>query len=167
MSTLIIYGGSTNKKSTTLEILTYLKSNISATLITLSNHNISYFDYEHKNKNDDFQHIAQLMLSADTVIFATPVYWYAMSAQLKTFFDRLNDLITIHKDWGRKLKGKQTILIATGYQPQLPEGFNVPFKKTSEYFGMNYLGEIYISSASYSHQDNLKILTKTLKILKI
>jgi multimeric flavodoxin WrbA len=29
------------------------------------------------------------VLTADAVIFATPLYWYGMSGQLKTFFDRI------------------------------------------------------------------------------
>ncbi len=31
----------------------------------------------------------QDVLSADGLILATPIYWYGMSAQLKTFFDRM------------------------------------------------------------------------------
>ena len=40
-------------------------------------------------KNDDMQQICESILNADVIVFATPVYFYTMSAQLKTLIDRL------------------------------------------------------------------------------
>jgi multimeric flavodoxin WrbA len=68
-----------------------------------------------------------------------------MSSQMKTFFDRTSDLITIRKDLGRGLEGKETFLVSTGTQASLPEGFEVPLKRTSEYFNMKYRGHLYLS----------------------
>ena len=42
--------------------------------------------------NDDANEIAQKMKNADVVVFATPVYYYSISGQLKTLFDRANQL---------------------------------------------------------------------------
>lgn len=67
------------------------------------------------------------MLHDDKIIFATPVYWYSMSGLMKTFFDRLTDLVTIQKSVGRKLKGKETFLFAVGTDDLLPAGFTIPF----------------------------------------
>jgi len=40
--------------------------------------------------NDNFATLLQdKFLKADAVIFATPLYWYGISGQLKTFFDRI------------------------------------------------------------------------------
>jgi multimeric flavodoxin WrbA len=66
-----------------------------------------------------------------------------MSALMKTFFDRFSDLITYRKTTGRQLKGKSTLLIAVGADQYLPDGYEIPFKSTSEYLDMNYLGHIY------------------------
>ena len=33
--------------------------------------------------------ILDKMLSADTIVFATPIYFYAMAGQMKTFIDRI------------------------------------------------------------------------------
>ena len=41
------------------------------------------------------------MIGAFTIIFVTPVYWYAMSGRMKVFFDRWTDLLKIDKDTGR------------------------------------------------------------------
>ena len=41
---------------------------------------------------DDAASIAQQMLTADTLVFATPVYYYGMCGQMKTMLDRANPL---------------------------------------------------------------------------
>ena len=45
--------------------------------------------------------------NADVLVFATPVYYYAVSGQLKTFLDRLNPL------YPRENKFKEVYLLAT------------------------------------------------------
>lgn len=42
--------------------------------------------------HDDADTIAQKMLIADVVVFATPIYYYEMSGQMKTMLDRANPL---------------------------------------------------------------------------
>ncbi|MDA5312487.1 flavodoxin family protein, partial [Vibrio cholerae] len=71
------------------------------TLFDLSDYAISFYDYEHMNRNDDFIHLINKLAEFDHLVFASPVYWYSMSAQLKVFFDRLSDLLTIEKELGR------------------------------------------------------------------
>lgn len=41
---------------------------------------------------DDADIIAQKMLTADVLVFATPIYFYEMSGQMKTMLDRSNPL---------------------------------------------------------------------------
>lgn len=43
---------------------------------------------------DDASLIAQKALNADVLVFATPVYYYGMSGQLKTLLDRCNPLFS-------------------------------------------------------------------------
>lgn len=42
--------------------------------------------------HDDADIIAQKMLTADVLVFATPVYYYGMCGQMKTMLDRANPL---------------------------------------------------------------------------
>ena len=86
------------------------------------------------------------MIAADHIIFASPVYWYAMSGHMKVFFDRFTDLLGTFKVKGKALEGKTTELFSTGSSPSLPEGFEIPFKLTSEYFNMSFRGSNYIST---------------------
>ncbi len=43
---------------------------------------------------DDADTIREKMLNADVVVFATPVYYYGISGQLKTLLDRCNPLFS-------------------------------------------------------------------------
>lgn len=42
--------------------------------------------------NDDMNGLYDSIQNADVLVFATPIYFYEMSGQLKTFLDRLNPL---------------------------------------------------------------------------
>ncbi len=42
--------------------------------------------------HDDADIIAQKMKEADVLVFATPIYYYEMSGQMKTMLDRANPL---------------------------------------------------------------------------
>lgn len=57
--------------------------------------------------NDGMNALYSKFQNADVLVFATPVYYYAVSGQLKTFLDRLNPLYT------RKNKFKEVYLLAT------------------------------------------------------
>jgi NAD(P)H-dependent FMN reductase len=125
-------------------VLVILGSSRNYELIDLHQKHIEYYSYDRHLKNeDDFLPIAQAMLNHDVIVFATPVYWYTMSGQMKVFLDRLTELTDIHKPIGKALKGKKTYLIACGGSPSLPEGFELPFKGTSEYFDMEFIQTLY------------------------
>ena len=62
-------------------------------LAILSEHHIGGYDYAHSHVDDDFVTIVDKILMAKTIVFVTPVYWYAMSGPMKIFFDRLTDLL--------------------------------------------------------------------------
>lgn len=42
--------------------------------------------------NDDANIITEKMMYADVIVFATPIYYYEMSGQMKTILDRANSL---------------------------------------------------------------------------
>lgn len=44
--------------------------------------------------HDDADTIAQKMLTSDVLVFATPIYYYGLSGQMKTMLDRANPLFS-------------------------------------------------------------------------
>ena len=137
---MIFLSASSRPNGHTHKITEFLATQFEAPLIDLSAKDISYYDYKHANEHDDFLGIAQQMTAHEVIVLATPVYWYTMSAQMKTFLDRWSDLLTIRKDLGRALKGKKLILLSCGSRSGEIEGFDLPFRETAQYMDMEYLG---------------------------
>ncbi|EJO2026800.1 TPA: flavodoxin family protein [Vibrio diabolicus] len=129
-----------------------------AKLFDLSNFNVSFYDYSHENKNDDFLPIIHELLSFDHLVFASPVYWYSMSAQLKVFFDRLSDLLTIEKELGRRLKGKSISVLSTGYNLELPDCFVQPFELTAKYMQLEFKGCEYLAIQTESDLGKVTVI---------
>jgi len=96
--------------------------------------------------DDDFRAIIDHMIESREIVLVTPVYWYAMSGTMKTFFDRLTDVLLdpILRPAGRRLAGKHLHLVAIGNDPALPDGFEVPVAQTAAYFKMEWRGSLYI-----------------------
>lgn len=116
-----------------------------AQLIDLSDLTIAPYDYDHADTRDDFLPLAEMMAQSTAIIFASPVYWYSMSAQMKVFFDRLTDLTKTHKALGRSLAGKTAYLVATGADKTPAPSFEAPFAETAGYFGMHWGGMLHQS----------------------
>lgn len=143
----VIIIGSSRKDEETKNVATELIRISNWNLIDLADFKISQFDYEHLNRNDDFIGlIKRITENYDILIFATPVYWYSMSGIMKVFFDRLTDLLRIEKDTGPKLRNKYMAVISCSNGDNLEDEFWLPFKKSAEYLGMNYLTDLaYVS----------------------
>jgi multimeric flavodoxin WrbA len=142
MKSVIIQGSSRSGGNTSRIIEVFRKSHQSD-IIDLSQLNIGFYDYEHQNNDDDFLPTMKNIVEYDLIIFATPVYWYAMSGSMKTFFDRITECLKTEKDTGRKLRGKSMAAISCGSDDNETDGFFVPFRETAGYLGMNYLGDVH------------------------
>lgn len=59
-------------------------------------------------QKDDVAPILEKMANADILVFATPVYYYSMTGQLKALFDR-----TLPRYYMNKICGKECYLIVT------------------------------------------------------
>ncbi|GAA4013227.1 hypothetical protein GCM10022280_09260 [Sphingomonas swuensis] len=115
-------------------------------MVDLSSSYIEPFKYDAGLERDDFHKIIARLLQHQNVVFVTPVYWYAMSGLMKTFFDRLTDLLSNaeSRKLGRALAGRNMWLLATGTDDTLPDGFVIPFQKTADYFDMQWQAAAYV-----------------------
>lgn len=141
--TVIILGSSRSDGNTRKVVDRVISYNKDIDLIDLGNYRISYFDYDFNNQDDDFQLVIKRMLEYDQIIFATPVYWFSMSAPLKTFFDRISDLLHLHKEQGRKLRKKSMGMISCSSDNNLNDCFRAPFVESAKYLGMKYIGDMH------------------------
>jgi len=155
MKKLIILGSS-RKDGDTKKIVDELISISDWDFIDLNDYNFGYYDYEHKNLDDDYLDLMRkIIANYDVLIFATPVYWYSMSGIMKVFFDRITDLLDEEKDLGRKLRGRSMAAVSCSVGDNLGEFFWLPFSETARYLGMNYLGDIH-TIADNDESENLK-----------
>lgn len=60
-------------------------------------------------QQDDMESLINKVQNADVLIFATPIYYYEMSGQLKTFLDRCNPLFSQQNNF------KDVYLITSSY----------------------------------------------------
>lgn len=165
MNTTVIIQGSSKSNGDTNTILNYLNTSNQFDIIDLNTKNIGHFDYDFKNANDDFlQQMEEIIEKYDTIIFATPVYWYSMSGILKVFFDRISDLLKTEKDIGRKLRGKSMAMISCSNANDLKEGFSMPFIETANYLGMSYLGDIHAWVENGKISEEVKEIINTFRL---
>ena len=76
----IIIQASSKSNGNTSKIVSYLQEQTHFNVIDLKEKNIGHFDYDFNNKADDFNALfKQIVEKYDTIIFATPVYWYSIS----------------------------------------------------------------------------------------
>jgi multimeric flavodoxin WrbA len=140
----VILMGSSNSTGTTHKIASFIAARTNFPIIDLKTKKIGEFDYEFKNRDDDFLPLLKHIVDTyQVVVFATPVYWYAMSARMKIFFDRLSDCLKTEKETGRKLRGMEMAVVCCGCDQKLKDGFYMPFKETARYLGMAYQADLY------------------------
>lgn len=140
----VVIMGSARADGNTAHLIGELSTHLPLDLVNLLDFNINYFDYLNEHRDDDFLPLMEdIVTNYDVIIFATPVYWYSMSAQLKTFIDRFSDFLKFEKDLGRQLREKSMAVLACGYADDLVDGFFSPFQHTAKYLGINYVAEVY------------------------
>jgi len=151
---LVIAGSSRNDGNTRALTDKVIGKLASVSFVNLDECAIAPYDYEHRYGEDEFAPIAEAMANAEAIVFASPVYWYSMSGQMKIFFDRLTDLTETHKPIGKSLAGKSAFLIATGGTKAPPDCFEPPFSATARYFNMNWGGMLYgQAGAPFDHEE--------------
>jgi multimeric flavodoxin WrbA len=92
---------------------------------------------------DDMAILYPLIKGADTLVLSTPVYWWGISAQLKTFIDRW---YALDED---TFKGKKLYLIATGEDEAEGSGYRLiqeQFQEICSYLHMDFAGYLPIQA---------------------
>jgi len=137
--------GSSRSEGDTRSILDYINDIHPIDIIDLNDYHIEYYKYAHDySANDQYLDLMEkITLEYDQIVFATPVYWYTMSAVMKTFFDRISDLLRIRKDTGRRLREMKMAVISCSNADDVHESYSVPFKLSADYLGMEFISYIH------------------------
>src|SRR4030095_8063730 len=144
MNKVVVIIGSSRNDGDTKRLVDELRNCLDSDIVDLNDYAFSYYDYSHNNADDDYLSLMRKLIpNYDTFLFATPVYWYAMSGIMKVFFDRLTDLLDTEKEWGRQLRTKNMAAITCSIGDNLGGMFWLPFIETANYLGMKYLGSLH------------------------
>lgn len=92
--------------------------------------------------NKDFDAIASSIFDSDGVLFAMPVYWYSIPAQIKGVIDCLFSLVAGEKN----VSGKKWGLITCCEENDMSvmDGVRIPMEKTASLLKWNLAGEVLI-----------------------
>ena len=158
MKKAVIIQASSKSFGNTHKVVKHLNSQNQFDVIDIKTKNIGAFEYDFSNADDDFLPLMEeIIANYDTIIFATPVYWYAMSGTLKNFFDRISDLLHYQKELGRQLRGKNMAMMSNSTENDRKTGFEMPFIESANYLGMQYLGDVHAWFSADEIADEAKI----------
>jgi len=103
---------------------------------------------------DDMQEIYPIIEKSDIIIFATPIYWWSVTAQMKLLIDRL---------YGMNFKcGTKKVALLMTYQGELPnsgpETTEALFREICDYLKMEASGVMGVCTGKMEVRDNEKAL---------
>ena len=103
-------------------------------------------------QKDDAIDIMEQMISSDVVLFASPIYFWGFSAQIKALIDRGYSLVTNYHKPGQTslMKGKRIGLLVTGadaYEDNA-EGIFTSFDRIVDFLLAKKSGELYVGECS-------------------
>lgn len=92
--------------------------------------------------DDDFNKIAPEIEAADAVVFAMPVYWYTMPAQIKAVLDKFYSFCVA----GRKIAGKECALISCCEESDVKvmDGVRFAYERSAALLEWKNVGEVLV-----------------------
>jgi len=91
--------------------------------------------------DDEAKPVLARMAEVDVIVMATPVYFFAASAQLKLLLDRMFSLYKWDNEAGTMetpLRGKPLVLMASAHEAVGLDAVEKPFALIADYTGMRF-----------------------------
>jgi multimeric flavodoxin WrbA len=149
LSTIALFASS-RRNGHTGQLMDRIALELNIEVVDLMTLRLSSFDYQHRNRQDDFEPLMRRVLGHDQIIFATPVYWYSVSPAMKVFLDRLTDFLELPDllSEGRRLRGKNAFVVCTSSSDEPSAAFIEAFRETFRYLGMRFGGVVHVNCCS-------------------
>lgn len=141
LSTIALFSSS-RRHGHTGRLIDRIAGDLNIEVVDLGSLRISAYDYDHGNRDDDFEPLMKRVLAHDQIVFASPVYWYAVSPAMKVFLDRISDFLDLPDllPEGRRLRGKNAYVVCTSICDEPAPEFIGAFVETVQYLGMHFGG---------------------------
>ena len=92
--------------------------------------------------DDDFNVIAPHILEADAVVYAMPLYWYSIPAQIKGVIDRVFSFYVAEKPISGKKMG--LICCCEEHDASVMDGIRIPMERTAALLKWDIVGEVLV-----------------------
>ena len=102
--------------------------------------------------DDDFNVIAPHILDADAIVYAMPVYWYSIPAQIKGVIDKVFSFCVAEKPISGKKMG--LICCCEEHDVSVMEGVRVPMERTAALLKWDVVGEVLVPGVF--HEGDIK-----------
>jgi multimeric flavodoxin WrbA len=113
--------------------------------------------------NDEVTAVLKKMAQADTVVFATPLYFYGPSAQLKMIIDRMFSLYKWNNaanTFESPMRGKSMVLLLSAYEDVGLDLVKESFKVIAGYSGRSFHSFLVSNAGESTQIDQLKGIRK-------
>lgn len=113
--------------------------------------------------NDDVKQVLRKIAKADAIVFATPLYFYGPSAQLKMVIDRMFSLYKWDNSadtFETPLMGKTMVLLLSAYEDIGLDIVERSFKLIADYSGMKFRSLIVPDAGESAEIEKIKGIKK-------
>ena len=121
-------------------------------------------------QTDDAIDIMEQMIASEVVLFASPIYFWGFSAQIKALIDRGYSLVTNYHKPGHTslMAGKRIGLLVTGADPyeDNAEGMFTTFDRIVDFLLARKSGELYVGECSVPSELSEEVKDKALELAR-
>lgn len=97
---------------------------------------------------DGFTTLEPLLEKADILVFATPLYWFGMSAQIKTVIDRFYAYLSPKRRHSLKVKGAVLLTCGAEHETSWFDGLVTSYRKLLSYMEWKDFGTLIVPDIS-------------------
>ncbi len=109
-------------------------------------------------QKDDLEKIMPAYREADMIVYASPIYYFAMTAQMYAAMQRVYCI-------GKPVNAKKAALLLNSYSPNVHSGAIATYKDATAYMGMEDMGIYIFTDADNGNERKLSEITKFAKEL--
>jgi len=144
VKTLILFS-SANKQGNTAKVVSEVSTPIKTEVIDIDLLRITPYNYDNNYPADDFYPLVEKMLLADSIVFASPIYWHSVTAPMKALIDRMTELLDVKelKPKARQLEGKRGFVVTSSASPEICPIYHGFFKNVFKYFNIDLAGTLH------------------------
>jgi multimeric flavodoxin WrbA len=92
--------------------------------------------------NDDMKDVRKYIMESDLIVYATPIYWFGPSGQLKLVMDR--SIAFMDESYGSRIEGKKAVTLTTFADEDMDScrpAIDI-FRKTFDLLKVAYAGQV-------------------------